>query len=388
MKILLSTGIFPNKTDINRGIYIFRQAAALKNHCEVIALAPVPFFPSFIKFRKYSAYSKIPRQDNISGIDVAYPRYFVTPKILRSLHGFFLLASVFFSYRRVIKRYQPDLILGFHAYPYGFANVAIARIFNLPVFIGCRGSDINYLTKTFWRRKIITWTLRRCEKVLSVSESLKDEIVKLGIDEARVAVIPNGIDLELFARTAKKKARQIIGMDEEAPICVCVGRMSPEKGVDVVVRALEHVQTEGLRLLLVGSGSEEDRLKTLATQLNVDEKIMFAGEKAYTEIPNWLCASDVLVLPSRNEGHPNAVLEALACGVPVIASRVGGVPEIITSPELGLLVDPDNPVQLARAIDQALARRWDPEKISGAVKRSWNSVAQDILREASDYIEK
>jgi glycosyltransferase involved in cell wall biosynthesis len=216
---------------------------------------------------------------------------------------------------------------------------------------------------------------------------LKQEIIDIGIDASHIAVIPNGIELELFNPIKKIDARKTLGISSNDPVGIYVGRLNPEKGADILIKALSHVRTSPFTLLVVGSGPEEGRLKTLAARLNVLQKVFFVGEKNYAEIPLWISAADVLILPSRNEGHPNAVIESMACGVPVVASRVGGVPEIINSPSLGLLVDPENPLDLARAIDESLAKQWDKQLIITAAKRSWDTVAKDILEELSKYVD-
>jgi len=386
MKVLICTGIFPNRHDLNRGVYIFEQAKALTRYAEVRAIAPVPYMPAFLKLKKYTSYSNIPSSDSLSNISIAYPRYLLTPKIGRSLYGWFVAVSIFFAYRRIVKQFRPDLILGFHAYPYGFANVLLARLFKLPVMVGCRGSDINFFAKTFLRRNIIRWTLKKANHVLSVSQALKNRIRELGVASDKVAVIGNGIDEKLFFPQAKQNARQTVGLEGDDPVCVCVARLSSEKGVDVLIQAMAQVQHSRVRLVLVGSGIDEASLKSLAGRLNLADRITFAGERPNHEVPTWLNAADLMILPSRNEGYPNVVAETLACGVPVVASRVGGVPEIITSDELGLLVEPDNPGRLAEAIDQALSMHWNPEKIANSLNRNWDQVARDILSVAADYV--
>jgi len=386
MRVLICTGIFPNRSDLNRGVYIFQQAKALARYGQVRAIAPVPYFPAFLKLKGYTPYSNIPAIDTISDISISYPRYFLIPKIGRSLYGWFVFVSIFFTYRRIVKEFRPDLILGFHAYPYGFANVLLARLFKIPVFVGCRGSDINYFAKTLLRRNIIRWTLKKANKVLSVSQSLKNRIMELGVADEQVAVIGNGINDRLFYPQDKQAARRSVGLEGDHPVCVCVARLSHEKGVDVLIQAMAQVQHPQVKLVLVGSGADDASLKSLAGRLNLDDKIMFAGERPNQEVPAWLNAADLMILPSRNEGYPNVVAETLACGVPVVASSVGGVPEIITSDELGLLVEPDNPDRLAEAIDQALSMHWNPKNIANSLSRSWDQVARDILSEAADYV--
>jgi len=385
MKILISTGIFPNRYDINFGIYNLRQASALQAHGELLVIAPVPYFPSALKFAGYEKYARIPRRDRVGELDVYYPRYFVTPKILRCLHGLFLLASTFPFYRRMMRRERFDAIIGFFAYPFGFANAWLGRIFKIPVFVSCRGSDINYLTKQRLRRKAIVWALRNSTGVFCVSEDLRNKVIALGVDAERVSVIPNGIETERFRRTNKAEAREELGLDKAARILICVSRLDPEKGVDVLIDAFARLPEKDVQLIIAGWGGEEENLKRRTARLGLQGRVRFAGNIPHHELPRWLNAADLFVISSRNEGYPNALVEAMACGLPIVASRVGGVPEIVTSPDIGLLTEAENPQATAEAVSRALAKEWDRDMLSRiAHRRSWKNVAGDMAAQIAE----
>ncbi len=379
MKLLISTGIFPNRFEGNFGIYNLKQTEALRNHHELCVIAPVPYFPAALKFGGYQKYSQIPRRDRIGKVDVHYPRYFVTPKILRSLHGVFLLISTFFFYRRMIKRERFDAILGFFAYPFGFANACLGRIFNIPVFVSCRGSDINYLTRQRLRRRAITWALRNSTGVFCVSEDLRKKVIDLGIAAEKVFVVPNGIEADRFKRMDKAEARAALGLDKAAKLLVCISRLDPEKGIDVLIDAFSLVKEKDVQLIIAGWGTEEENLKKRVERLGLQDRVRFAGNVPHGEVPEWLNAADLFVIASRNEGYPNALVEAMACGLPIVATRVGGVPEIVTSPDIGLMVEAENPQATANAISRALAKNWDRDMLSRvAHRRRWENVAGDM----------
>jgi glycosyltransferase involved in cell wall biosynthesis len=379
MKILISTGIFPNRFDVNFGIYNLKQTAALKNYGDVMVIAPVPYFPSSLKFAGYQKYSRIPRSDRIQEVNIHYPRCFVTPKILRSMHGLFLLVSTFRFYRKYIKRERFDAILGFFAYPFGFANACLGKIFKIPVFVSCRGSDINYLTKQRLRRKAISWALKNSTGVFCVSEDLRSKVIALGVAPDKVSVIPNGIETDRFKRMDQAQARADLGLDAAARILICTSRLDPEKGIDVLVDAFSLVEEDDVQLIIAGWGTEEKKLRSQVERLELHDRIRFAGNIPHHEVPKWLNAADLFVITSRNEGYPNALVEAMACGLPIVAARVGGVPEIITSSEIGLMVEAENPRAAAEAISLALTKKWDRDMLSRvAHQRSWVNVAGDI----------
>lgn len=388
LRILISTGIFPNRERGNRGIYNLKQAEALRRYCEVRVIAPVPYFPRFLPSSTYASYARIPRADRIGIFEVAYPRYFVTPRVLRSLHGFFLYLSVWRHYRRAIAEFRPDVILGFFAYPYGFANALLGATFGVPVVVSCRGSDINWIARSRIRGRLIAWSLRRCVRVFAVSGAMRDSIAALGVPADHVAVVPNGIEPERFPRDDPGPARERLGLEADRRWIVAVGRLSYEKGPDVLVRAFARLRDEDTRLALVGDGPMEEALRALADEMGVADRVHFAGDRPHDEVFAWITAADVFALPSRTEGWPNALVEALACGRPAVAARVGGVPEILTDESLGLMVEPEDPAALAAALEDALGRSWDRDHIAARGRaRDWDAVARDMLDEFAGVLD-
>ncbi len=390
INILLSTVIFPNRFEINRGIYIKKQALELARRDRLTIVVPVPYLPSFLGSTPLGFYAKIPREDNIDGLHVHYPRYFIVPKVLRFLHGPFLFFSVCRFYYRVICDEKPEILLGFWAFPDGFANVLVAKIFKLPVVIGCLGSDINQCTKTYLRRKMIGWTLRNCDQVLSVSEALKAEMVnRLNVSPQRVTVIPNGIEEEIFYPRDRNEMREVLGLEKQCQIAVCVARLEPVKGIDILVHAFARIRRDGRLLVIIGDGEEMSRMKSLVEELGLSRSVLLLGSKPHDEIPDWINAADLLILPSRTEGWPNTLMEAFSCGKPVVASRIGGVPEIINSPMLGIMTNPGDAEDLARGIEEGLARDWDAEVIRARVLgRSWAVVTDELRTELQQVLQR
>lgn len=388
LRVLVSSGIFPNRVLVNRGIYNLKAAIALKRYCDVRVVAPVPYLPPFVKAAGYEWYAQVPRRDEVGGFTVDYPRYFVTPKVGRNLHGVFLYMSVRSFYREVLRTFAPDVILGYFAYPYGFANVLLGRAAGIPVVTFCRGSDIHSIAQKRSQARLIAWALRRSARVFAVSEALKADVVALGVDPSHISVIPNGIEPERFARVPREVARQRVGLPAGGRVVVCVSRLSHEKGIDVLVDAVAHMNIKDARIVIVGDGPEETALKEQARRLAVSDRVVFAGARPHDEVPAWIAAADVAVLSSRKEGHPNALVEYLACGRPAVATRVGGVPEILTSRELGTMVPPDDAPALAAALDDALARSWDEEAIARVGRaRDWDAVAREMLAEFERIVE-
>jgi glycosyltransferase involved in cell wall biosynthesis len=165
----------------------------------------------------------------------------------------------------------------------------------------------------------------------------------------------------------------------DRPLVGYVGRLAREKGIDVLVEAMGALDRGALQradLAIVGAGPLEPALRRRATALGIGGRVLFAGHKGHDELPRWLSSFDVLCLPSRREGCPNVVLEALASGRPVVASSVGGVPELLRQ-DNGILVPPEQPIDLADALACALDRSWDPAALRASVPSlSWDAVAR------------
>ncbi|HFC53701.1 MAG TPA: glycosyltransferase family 4 protein, partial [Gammaproteobacteria bacterium] len=212
---------------------------------------------------------------------------------------------------------------------------------------------------------------------MSVSEAMKREIVDgLKVSERHVTVIPNGIEEGHFYPRDRGEMRAALRLGENLQIVLCVARLEPVKGVEILIRAFARLEGSHRRLVIVGDGIERERLQRTVERLEQSGRVSLVGEKPHDEIPLWINAADLVVLPSTNEGWPNVLMESFACGKPVVATRVGGVPEIVTSPSLGVLAEPGDPDDLARALEEALARNWDAEVIRARVRgRGWRVVA-------------
>lgn len=380
-RVLVLTGIFPNRKAPTWGVHVFQNVRALAQYADVRVVATVPWVPRGMVRGRYNAYAGVPAHDDWEGISVAYPRFFVVPRVARFLHGFGLFASIWPAVRREVRAFHPDVLLAYFAYPYGFAAVLLGRLLGLPVVISCRGSDVYQMTKPPLQGRAIKWALAQCRRVFVMSEGMRTTVLSWGIDPGRVEVVSNGVDAGRFHPMDRNIARATLGIPATEKVIVCVSRLSHEKGIDVLVDAIGILAASNLRLYVVGDGAERGTLETRARNARSVERIVFLGTRPHEEIANWLAAADLAVLPSRSEGMPNAVLEALACGRPVVATAVGGTPELLDNDSLGILVEPDDATALAHALQSALARPWDENVIAASVaSRTWDAIGERAAR--------
>lgn len=385
MKILVFTTVFPNKLHPNLGVFVHQRISHLAQICEVIVIAPVPWFPfaGLIKdkYKYYPAYL-----ENQNGIEVYHPRFFLIPGFLKWLDGFFLFLSSFWTFKKLKREFHFDLIDAHFAYPDGFAAVLLGKAFNVPVSITLRGT-INRLIYFPFRKVLLKWALKRAVKVISVSRYLVDLAIANGADlpEEKIRVIPNGVDLQKFTVLEKSSCRAKLDLPIGAPVLISVGGLVERKGHHRVLQILPQMLQEFPDLYYVivgGGGSEGDmgpELRRLAEDLEVAHRVRFAGEVPHDKVKQYLCAADVFVLPTRFEGWPNVFLEAMACGLPVVTTQVCGNAEVVNDGQTGLLVPFGEPEALRLALQKALSLDWDRDVIvHHARSRTWDQVAQEV----------
>lgn len=282
--------------------------------------------------------------------------------------------------RRLHKENPFDCIDAHFIYPDGFAAVLLGKALRLPVVVSARGTDINVYPSFRIIRPMLRWTLKHADGAIAVSADLKKKLADLGTSSSNLIVISNGVDEERFWRLDAKESRRRLALPEEAPIAVSVGSLIESKGHHLLISAVEQLtrQFPKLRLYIIGEGVYRPRLEDLVRGKGLQDRVFLKGNLPNEELVTWFSAANVSCLISSREGWPNVVSESLACGTPVLATPVGGIPEIIVSPDLGMLVE-RNVSSITAGLEQALCHQWDREKIARQARmRSWKTVASEV----------
>lgn len=353
MRVLIVTKIYPNSVEPFSSPFNRQQFAALARLCDVEILATIPWFPGVGGFGRWSAAARlkrVPEREWIEGQRVRHPRFVYVPKIASGLTGPLYAASL--APLVPLYRQRVDVVLGSWAYPDGFAAVVLARLLGAPAVIKLHGSDMNVVAQMPGPRRRLRWALPRSRRVVAVSRSLAESAARFGLSRDRIDVVQNGVDLGLFKPQDQRAARALLGFESASRVILYVGRVEVEKGVLDLIEAVAMMRPSGAELVMVGDGVARQRCEDTARAHGV--RLRMAGPRPHAEVADWMAASDVVTLPSHAEGMPNVVLEALACGRRVVASRVGGVPEVISSDSLGQVVPPRAPADLARALSREL----------------------------------
>ena len=383
LRVLAITKIFPNAVEPLSAPFNRQQFGALARRCDLTVLATVPWFPGAGLLGRWSTAGKlarVPRRERIDGLDVRHPRTLFLPRLAHATWGPLYAASI----APVVARYrgQVDVVLGSWAYPDGFAAVLAARMVGVPCVVKLHGSDINLIARQPGPRRMLAWALPRATRVVAVSRALADEVVALGVPRQRVAIVMNGVDGALFHPRDREAARTELGLPA-GPLALYVGNLKPEKGVIDLAQAWAEVRRTrpDATLVLVGGGPLRAELERLLAPHGASVRLV--GPQPLATIPTWMAAADVLVLPSHVGGTPNVVLEALASGRRVVATAVGGVPDLLTSDVLGALVPPGDPASLAAGIVGSLATPYAPAAVAALGARGgWDASAgalHDVL---------
>jgi glycosyltransferase involved in cell wall biosynthesis len=278
--------------------------------------------------------------------------------------------------RQIAAGHDFDLIDAHYVYPDGVAAWEIGKALGKPVLITARGSDINVLTKFSLPRSLIVEALGRCAKVIAVSAALKEAMAAFGVARERIEVLRNGVDLQLFQPEERDAARASVGV--RGFTIASVGNLIPDKGHHLVIEALRGLPD--VELVIAGRGGEEARLRALAEGLGVGDRVKFLGAVPQARLRTLYSAADCLVLASERAGGPNVLLEAMACGTPVVASRVGGVPEIVGDDAVGVIMDDLSAGAVQRAIARLRSALPDRNRVRAYAERfSWDATTSGQL---------
>jgi glycosyltransferase involved in cell wall biosynthesis len=388
LRVLAITKIFPNAAEPLAAPFNRQQFGALAKLCKLDVMATVPWYPGAGLMAKWSSAGKlaaVPKRDRIAGIDVTHPRTMFVPRIGHVTWGPLYAASI----APLLLKYRGnvDVVLGAWAYPDGFAAAMAAKLLGVPAVIKLHGSDVNVIAKLPGPRRLTAWSFQNASRVVAVSRALADEAVEMGAPRDRIRIVMNGVDESIFHPRDRAAARAELGLPA-GPLAVYIGNLKEVKGVQDLPAIWERTLSEVPEATLVVVGSGPLQAQVAAGLAPFGDRAKMIEAQPLARVPLFMAAADVLVLPSHNEGTPNVVLEALACGRRAVASAVGGVPDVLAKPELGALAPPKEPAVFGAALATALRTPYDPAVVAALGARGgWDASAaalHAVLREAAD----
>jgi glycosyltransferase involved in cell wall biosynthesis len=365
LSILTVTTLFPNPIRPIHGLFVARRLEKLLASNQVTAeiIAPVGWIPPLIRYRSAGRLDLVPAKTTREKLTIWHPRYLVVPKIGMTLTPH----TLYFTLKRTLQRLVAsgrrfDLIDAHYFYPDGVAAVWLGRRFGIPVVVTARGSDINLIPEFPSPRQMICDAAGQADGLITVCRALKDRLTELGVPSERITVLRNGVDLDIFKPANRERLRNELGLTRRT--IGSVGWLIERKGHHHVIRSLASMPDTDL--LIIGEGPERAALERLAAGLGVADRVRFLGIVGQSRLAEIYGALDALVLASSREGWANVLLEAMACGTPVVASSVWGTPEVVADPAAGVLMETLDANGVAEAVrrlfatypDHAATRRY------------------------------
>lgn len=373
MRLLIVTSQFPIAGEPNRGRPVYQTIRELAQLATVHVVSPVATYPRWARPRSYLFRAADPSQ-SVPGCSVEYVDYPALPALSRPFNGRLCARAL----DEPLRTFAPDVVLSYWLYPDAYGAMLAARKADVPLVAGARGSDLR--VRDAISRRLTQPVVQSAQRLVVVSEDLgRVATQEYGAQADRVRVIPNGCDASIFHTGDRNAARDALGLQQDAEVVVYVGRLVAEKGLLELLDACRSVSAtlSNLQLVLVGEGPLQDELsRRIAADASL--RVRLAGAQSPADVARWMTASNLVTLPSYSEGHPNVLVEALACGRPVVATAVGGIPEVVDASS-GVLVPVRDVPALADALVQVLDRSWDEAALARKFSRDWRQVAEDTL---------
>ncbi len=356
LKVLVLTNLFPTPWDPLRSPFNRQQFERLGRRHDVDVLTAVDF-REWIGGRRGKVVVEGVRTDQFVFV---YP-----PGFGRSLHALCWFLSLLAQRALRLRAARYDCVLASWAYPDAVASRWVARWLGIPCIVKVHGSDLNVQATYALRRWQIRGALRAAGAVIAVSRALAAKAVVIGANSKLVHTLYNGVDSDVFSPGSQAQARANLHVTVVGPLLLYVGNLKRSKGCMDLLEAFPAVLAAhpAARLVYVGAGACQDELTERAAELGCVVQVRCVGAVAHVALVDWFRAADVLCLPSHNEGVPNVILEAMACGVPIVASSVGGIPEVVPD-YAGILVPAQQTGPLAAALLDAITRGWDKPRIA------------------------
>jgi teichuronic acid biosynthesis glycosyltransferase TuaC len=373
LKVAVVTPIFPIPGQPYRGRATYEMLRALTSRAEVEVICPFTSYPKW--FRPRFDYRRPDLSYSPADIPSRYFEYPALPGLTRYINGL-TCANYLAPY---LRDFMPDVVLNFWLYPEGYAAVEAARRLGIPAIVGAIGSDLNSIADPV-SGCLTRLAMSRAELVVTKSEHLRQQAIRMGINAGKVRTVSNGCDSSIFHLADRSAARKLLGIEEQVDLVLFVGRLDPTKGIVELLNAFTLLATDypKLHLVYVGDGPGNKLLRHITSEARLNKRVLLVDPCSSKEVAQWLIAANVLALPSYAEGCPSVIVEALSCGRPVIATNVGGIPELVNE-ECSILVGPRDVQELASAIAIAMRRNWDERLISELFRRSWEQVADEIF---------
>ena len=382
LRIAVVTAHFPSSANPTNGRPAYQSLRLLSQSCAVRVFYPNAVYPSLLKPR-HDDHAAPAAAYRLPGVEADYFDYPALPLLSRPFNGW-MAARTLLPH---VRRFAPDLVFSYFLYPDGYAALKIARALSVPVVVMGVGSDVHNIRDRFTAMRTRA-VLRDADFLLGISNDLRQRMVAMGAPAEKTRTLISGCDLSVFHPRERSEARRNLDIDPSVEAVVYIGRMDLRKGLRELVEAAAslHTQRPKLHAYLVGDGPDRPAVESAIQAHNASGYVHMLARCPFDEVATWMAAADLVTLPSYGEGYPNVLAEARAIGRPIVATHVGGIPEIVCD-ECGQLVPPRDSAALAEALRSVLDRSWDAKAIAARGSRSWEAVAAELLEIFESLVE-
>jgi len=387
--LVVFSSLFPSDALPGAGVFIRERMFRVGQVLPLVVVSPRPWFPLQGLLRRFKPHFRpdVSGREVQQGVEILRPRFLSVPGVLRRFDGWSMALGAYPTLRLLRRQGRLDILDAHFCYPDGYAAVTAARWLGIPVTITLRGTEPRHAQDPVLR-PLLKSALSGASRIFAVAEALRKVAIDVGVPPEKVRVIGNGVDSHTFRRVDRQGARRVLRLPSDAKVLISVGGLVERKGFHRVIASLPalRVRHPAIHYLVVGGASPEgdwtDRLKAQVKALGLQDCVHFIGPLKPDELKGPLSAADVFVLSTRNEGWANVFLEAMACGLPVVTTDVGGNREVVSQPELGIIVPFDDAIALSTAIDSALTREWNSDAIiEFARTHAWEARVKTLVEE-------
>ena len=361
MRLLVFTTLFPRAGAPHHGVFVLERLRhwIARHRGEAVVVAPVPWIPRALARGRYAQFRDVASEERVEAggavLRVLHPRYALPPGAGMSVAPLTMAWAGWSCVRALLAAGERfDLVDAHYLYPDAVAAAFVARRSGLPLVATARGSDVTLLPRHALPRRWLRWMLRRTAAAIVVADALRADVAALAPARLPIRTLANGVDLERFRPLARSEARAQLGWRDDRPIVLSVGHLIERKGHHHLVEALPKLPPD-VEVKIVGEGELRPALQAQTARLGVGARVELCGRMAHERLHVAYSAADALALLSSREGWANVLLESLACGTPVLATRVSGTPEVLRDPAVGRLVDSTAPAAVAAALAELLS---------------------------------
>jgi len=386
LNVLALSYLFPNAAQPAYGIFVLNRLKAVREFCNIKVIAPIQWYPLIHHIRGAFWGHRVPVRDEVDGIEVHHPRFPVIPRYLKWIDAITYWWSVRATAENLRRKegFNFDIVDVHWTYPDIVAGYFLARKSGKKFIVTVRGHEALYEEEKSLRRWLVANFLRRADFVITLSEELRGKVVALGVAPGKTRVVLNGVDHSRFHPLNREACRRQLGLDQERKILISVGRVTEGKGHQDLIRIMPEVsKNEEVDLYIIGGVNPENDFSLVLRKMIGDlglKNVHLVDKVPHESLSLWYCAADVFCLATRREGCPNVLLEALACGTPVVVTDVGAVSELVMHGENGFLVGLERMSTLGEIVRASLHRNWDRETISARMKtRGWVTCAEQVF---------